>query len=222
MIYPRTTILNGKEALVDDTQMTGYKEHMCQNHRIIYINGLITGETDSRHTLMALDTLSQEPIYLWITSPGGDLDSTFLFYDTMKLIQSPIITVGEYCASAAAIFLAAGSKRYLFPHAKVMLHLPAGQMGGDARDWDIQHRQMTQYKNRIVDILCECGATKARDEILKDIDRDYWLEPGEAIAYGLADSIMDKGTWAEILKGGENGFAYSEHKERNSEHTKGG
>jgi ATP-dependent Clp protease protease subunit len=195
MLYPRTYDIDGKETLVDDTQMCSYKEHMTQEHRILFFSGPITGEMAPHDLLMSLDTLSHDPIRLVITSPGGDLDSTFLFYDTMRLIQSPIETVGRYCASAAAILLAAGSKRYIFPHAKVMLHLPAGNMGGDSKDWDIQHKQMESYRDKVVDILVECGATKSREEILSDIDRDYWLEPAEAIRYGLCDEIMSPAIW---------------------------
>ena len=202
MLYPRTVNLQGKDVLVEDTQMTGYREHMTQKHRTLFLSGVLTGETDSRHLLLALDSLSNDPITIMITSPGGDLDSAFLIYDTMRLVKSPIITIGEYCASAAVLLLAAGSKRYLYPHAKVMLHLPSGQMGGDAKDWDIQHQQMTLYKNKMVDVLCECGARKSRDEIMDDIDRDYWLEPKEAVAYGLADEIMTKEIWQSLVKGG--------------------
>jgi len=198
MLYPRIARLNGKETLVCEDEMCGYKEHMTMSHRVLFMTGPFSGETESHNLLLALDTLSHDPIKLMITSPGGDLDSTFLFYDTMKLVKSPIITIGRYCASAAAILLAAGSERYLFPHAKVMLHLPAGQMGGDARDWDIQHQQMEKYRNKVVDILFDCGARKGRDEILADMDRDFWLEPDEAIAYGLADEIMTDEIWEKI------------------------
>jgi ATP-dependent Clp protease protease subunit len=150
--------------------------------------------------MRALDTMSNDPIKIFITSPGGELDTTFLFYDTMRMMQSPIVTIGEYCASAAAIILAAGSKRYLSPHAKVMLHLPSGQMAGDSKDWDIQHKQMESYRNRVVDILIECGAKKSKEEIFDDIDRDYWMNAQEAIEYGLADEILDKKTWADWVK----------------------
>ena len=199
MLYPRTIKLNDCDILVDDTQMVGYKEHMTQEYRTLYLDGVITGDSSPRQLLGALDTLSHDPIKIFITSPGGDLDTAFLFYDVMERIQSPIITIGDYCASAAAILLAAGSKRYLSPHAKVMLHLPAGQMGGDARDWDIQHRQMEKYRKAVVDILRECGVKKSSEEILTDIDRDYWMSAGEAIDYGLADEIMTKGIWQNLI-----------------------
>ena len=98
------------------------------------------------------------------------------------------------------MLLAAGSKRYLYPHAKVMLHLPSGQMGGDARDLEIQHRQMGVYRDKVIDILCDCGAKKNRTEILGDMDRDYWLEPQEAIDYGLADEILTPEIWRSWIK----------------------
>ena len=201
MLYPRVTRLNGKETLVGQEAMVGQTEHMTQSKRIMFVTGILMGETESHNLLLALDTLSHDPIRLVITSGGGELDSAFLFYDTMKMIQSPIDTVGRYCASAAALLLASGRKRYLFPHAKVMLHLPAGQMGGDAKDWEIQHRQMEMYKNKMIDILLECGVKHTREEILLDIDRDYWLEPEEAIAYGLADEIMTPAIWKEWAEG---------------------
>ncbi len=200
MLYPRTINLHKGDVLVDDGQMVGYKEHLTQKHRILFLSGLLTAETEGHNLLMALDSLSHDPIRLVITSPGGDVDSAFLFYDTMRLIKSPIETAGRYCASAAAMILAAGNKRYLFPHAKVMLHLPSGQMGGDARDWEIQHGEMQKYKNRLVDILIECGAKKTRAEILLDMDRDFWLEPKESIEYGLADEIMSKEVWQSWIK----------------------
>jgi len=181
----------GKTQLVGNDQMVDYREHLTREHRVLFLSGVFTGETESHNLLLALDSISHKPIRLIITSPGGDLDSTFLFYDTMRLIQSPIETLGRYCASAAAIELAAGRKRYLLPHCKTMLHLPAGVAQGDAHDWAIQNKEMQKYERKMVDILIECGAKKSHGEIIADIDRDLWLEPEETIAYGLADKIME-------------------------------
>src|SRR3990167_48207 len=162
MLYARITRLNGEEVLVSDDQMVGFKEHMTQKHRNLFLDGAITGSTDGRHLLLALDSLSHDPITINITSPGGDLDSAFLIIDTMKLIKSPVITIGEYCASAACLILASGSKRYLYPHAKTMLHLATGQMGGDYKDFAIQHKLMVDYQDKIVDILQDAGVKKSR------------------------------------------------------------
>ncbi len=199
MLYPRITNLQGKDVLVNEAQMVSYKEHLTQEHRILFFSGTISGEVDSQNLLLALDSLSHDPIKIVITSPGGDLDTTFLFIDTMKLIQSPVITIGRYCASAACLILASGKERYLFPHAKTMLHLATGQMGGDYKDFAIQHKLMVNYQNKIVDILTEAGVKKNRDEILADIDRDFWLDSQEAIDYGLADKIIQAETWREWI-----------------------
>ena len=200
MLYPRITRVGETDKLVDDSQMVGYKEYMTQEHRILFLSGVISGEMDSQNLLLALDSLSSEPIKIFITSPGGDLDSTFLFIDTMKLISSPIITIGRYCASAASLILASGTERYLYPHAKTMLHLATGQMGGDYKDFAIQHKLMVSYQDKIVDILTEAGVTKSRNEILEDIDRDFWLDPRDAIDYGLADRIIIPEMWKDWTK----------------------
>ena len=187
MLYPRRT----KEgALVSEEQMVGVREHLSTVHRMLNFSGQLSRETESHDLLLALDSLSNEPIKILVSSPGGDLDSAFLFYDTMRLIKSPVITIGRFCASAAALILAAGTERYLLPHAKVMLHLPLGGTFGDSRYWEIQHQQMRVYKDKMIGILQECGVKKERAEILEDVDRDFWLEPQQAIEYGLADEIL--------------------------------
>lgn len=204
MLYARTARLIKKNTLVAENQMVTYKEHLQREHRIGFLTGIMGGETESHNLLMALDTLSHDPIKLVITSGGGELDSTFLFYDTMKMVKSPVITVGRYCASAAVLLLAAGSKRYLFPHAKVMLHLPSNYFQKDTvvsfQDMEISQKQASLYKEKMVDILRDCGVKKSREEILADIDRDFWLEPEEACLYGLADEILTPAVWQELIK----------------------
>ncbi len=206
LLHPRTDY---KGRLVSCDQMVPYTEYLHLEHRILFLTGVIgqhcgqcgTGESESHNLLMALDAVAHEPITLIITSPGGDLDLTLLFYDTMRSIKSPVITIGRFCGSGAAIILAAGSKRYLYPHAKTMLHLPAGVMSGDAAAWKIQQAQMEKYKQTIIDVLKECGVHKSAEEILQDIDREFWLDAREAIKYGLADAVMTTEVWQSLLKG---------------------
>jgi len=201
MLYPRIARVGETDKLVADIEMVGYREHMTQEHRILFLSGVMSGEMDSQNLLLALDSLSHEPIKIVITSPGGDLDTTFLFIDTMKLIQSPVITIGRYCASAACLILASGQERYLYPHARTMLHLATGQMMGDYKDYAIQHSLMVNYQDKIVDILTEAGVKKSKDEILADIDRDFWLDSSEACAYGLADEIITPQIWTRWIDG---------------------
>jgi len=73
-------------------------------------------------------------------------------------------------------------------------------MGGDYKDFAIQHKLMCDYQDKIVDILQASGVKKSKEEILADIDRDYWLEPPDALSYGLADEIMTKEKWGEMIK----------------------
>ena len=189
MLYPRH---DDKGKLVTDAQMVCTREHFMTNHRIVFLSGVLGGETETHNSLMALDSISDKPIKLVITSPGGELDSAFLMYDTIKLMRSPVLTLGRYCASAAALLLAVGQERYLMPHSKVMIHLPSGQMGGDARDWEIQSREMKKYKDELVDLFRECGVKESKRSILSDMDRDMWMTPAQAIEYGLADKIISK------------------------------
>lgn len=204
-MYPR---IDNEGRLVGDDQVVAYREHLLCKHRTIFLAGIIGGRcldcgggsTEEINLMLALGSLSSDPIRLFITSVGGDLDSAFLLYDTMRLMNAPVITVGRYCASAAALLLAAGTERYLFPHAKVMLHDISGSIGGFAKDIEIQHTQIKLYKQKMVDILLECGARRTRQEILIDIDRNFWLEPREAIEYGLADKILDKETLRSWLE----------------------
>lgn len=187
MLYPRTT-KGGK--LIEESQMVQAREHLFLKHRIIVFQGEISGESGSTDLMLAMDSVSHDPIKIIITSPGGLLTGAFLIYDLFHLMKSPIYTVGRFCASAATLLLAGGSRRYLFPHAKVMLHLPSGMLAGDSKDIKIQQVQMEESRDAIITLLQENGVKRTKDEILDDIDRDYWMSPDEAIAYGLADEIL--------------------------------
>lgn len=201
MLYPRVTT-DGK--LVSEDQVVGYKEHFTKKYRILFMAGVIIGESDFHNLLLTLDSLSHEPIKIVINSPGGDLDSTFLLYDTMKLIQSPVITYGRYCASAAAIILAAGQKRYLSPHSKTMLHLGANFFTRDTaipfQDMKIIQKETKKAQDEVVKVLIDCGVRRTPEQLLIDIDRDFWLEPKDAVEYGLADEMMTTEVWQSWTK----------------------
>ncbi len=196
MLYPRTT-QSGQT--VSEDEMVGFREHLNTQHRFVFLAGTIAHETDSCNLLLALDSLSHDPIKMVITSPGGSVDGAFFLYDTMKALKSPIYTLGRYTCSAATFLLAAGDKRYVEPHAKTMLHLPSAHFSGDVVELELQHKEMQKYKEAMLDIYIACGVPKTREEILKDIDREKWLDAQETIDYGLADSIMDGETMVEWL-----------------------
>ncbi len=197
-MYPRWIKDGTRKALVSDNQLVDEAEHLFNKHRMLSLNGVISGEAwEMNDSLLALDSFNHDPIKLFIASPGGDLDCTFLICDTIRMLQSPVYTFARYAASAAVLIMAAGKKRYLSPHSKVMIHLPKtyfGNAGMEDRDIEIHHRQAVQYKEQMIEILTECGARKTSKEILADIDRDFYMKPQEVIDYGIADEIMTKET----------------------------
>ena len=199
-MYPRIALVGGKEQLVSVDCLVGIQEYLSMKHHIINIEGVINMEELSPSLLLIHDSQYSCPVKLIVNSPGGDLSAIFLLYDTIKMMKAPVYTLGRYCGSGAALILAAGTRRYLAPHARMMLHLPSGQIGGDTRDWDIYHAEMAKYKDSVVQILQECGVKRTRDDILRDIDRDIWFNPQEAIDYGLADEIMTPEIMASWLK----------------------
>lgn len=200
-MYPR----KDKDKLVADNQMVGYREHLMFKKRIVFLTGPIADEqgfsaTEGCNLFMAMASVSDEPIKMIINSPGGWLDPTYIMCDTIETCGVPIYTLGRSVCSAAVLPFVCGSKRYVLPHAKFMLHLPSGQLVGDSADIDIQHKEMQKTKNQMVEFLQSHGVKKTYDNILQDIDRAYWMNPKEAIDYGLADEVMTKEVMKEWLK----------------------
>lgn len=135
---------------------------------------------------------SKKEIKLYINSPGGSVTSALAIYDTMQYVKPDVITVciGQ-AASAAAVLLAAGAagKRMSLPNARVLLHQVMGGVEGQVRDVEIQTKEMVRIKNQVNDIL-----VKHTGQVLKkietDTDRDFFMTPEEAKAYGLIDKVI--------------------------------
>ena len=194
------TVTFARPGKIRNDQVRSVKEYLSDECRMVFLQGAITGDVsqiDCANLLLALAAHSSKPIKMFITSPGGVIDTTMMIYDTMKLIDVPIITVGRYCASAAAILMSAGTERYLFPQARMMLHLASGQMTGDAEELRIQQEEMEKTQQGIITALIENGVKKTRAQILKDINREKWFNAQESIDYGMADGVVTK----ELLKG---------------------
>ena len=151
--------------------------------------------------MLMLDSINRDPIKILIYSPGGSVDAGFAMCDVMGMIKSPIITVGIGLQSMATTVFMMGSpgKRFLFPHARVMLHLPYGMMRGDEKDMAIASKQMTIIKNEIIDLLIQQGIKRSKKQLLKDIDREHWLNAEESLSYGIGDSIITPKIYKEIF-----------------------
>lgn len=146
--------------------------------------------------LLYLDAVKPgEEIKLFINSPGGVVTSGMVIYDTMQMISSPVSTICMgMAASMGSILLSGGTKgkRYIFPHGEVMIHQPSiGGAQGTSADLEILAHQIAKTKDMGAKILAEnCG--KSIEQVLKDFDRDYWMDANEAVKYGIVDGILDK------------------------------
>lgn len=163
-------------------------------NRIVMLTGNITDEQAALITsqLLYLDSLSQEPIFLYINSPGGSVSAGLAIYDTMKSIAAPVATVCQgVAASMAAILLSGGEpgKRYILPHSEVMIHQPSTGMEGKASDLMISMNHLERIRKTLIHILAEnCNQTE--ETIQTSICADYWMNAEEAIAYGIVDSMV--------------------------------
>lgn len=132
-------------------------------------------------------------ITFFINSPGGTVSAGFSILDIMNLITSPVSTVCMgMAASMGSMLLSAGKKgeRYIFPLGEVMIHQPSigGMFQGTAADLAIQAKQIAKTKDIAAQILAKnCGQTV--EQIMKDFDRDYWMNANESVKYGIVDGI---------------------------------
>lgn len=134
-----------------------------------------------------------QPISLYINSPGGEMTGFFAILDTMRFVQAPVhtICVGQ-AASAAAVLLAAGAPghRYALPNARVLLHQPHGGAQGQSVDIEIQVREMVEMRERMVDVLVAATGQSA-ERLTADLDRDFILRGQDAVDYHVIDQILE-------------------------------
>ncbi len=131
-------------------------------------------------------------ISLYINSPGGDINALFAIYDTMQYIKPDITTIcfGQ-AASAAAVLLGAGThgKRLALPHARILLHQPWGQAGGQATDIELVAKEILRLKTQLEEIMAEHTGQPV-ERIASDTDRDFVMTAAEAKEYGLIDEVI--------------------------------
>jgi ATP-dependent Clp protease protease subunit len=166
-------------------------------NRIILLQGEIH-DGNANELVMKLLYLQSEnrrkPIHFYINSPGGSVSATLAIYDTMQISTCPVST---YCvglaASGGAVLLAGGTKgkRFALPHAKVMIHQPYGQVGGQVSDIEIQAEEIVKTRGVLNDILA-LHTGQPLDRISKDTDRDYYMTAAESKEYGVVDEILTR------------------------------
>jgi ATP-dependent Clp protease protease subunit len=142
--------------------------------------------------LLALSAESNDPITIYISSPGGHVESGDVIYDMIKFIEPTVRVVGTgWVASAATnIYLAAKKEnRYSLPNTRYLVHQPSGGSQGDATDIKIQMEQIIKTKERINKIISE-ETGRPLEQVEKDTDRDYWMSVEEAIDYGIVSKVI--------------------------------
>lgn len=172
-------------------------DDLLLENRIIFLPGEIN---DMRANALVMQLLylqsenRRKDIHFYINSPGGSVSATLAVYDTMQILSCPVAT---YCvglaASGGAVLLAGGTKekRFALPRAKVMIHQPYGQVGGQVSDVAIQADEILKTRDLLNRILAE-HTGQPMERIAQDTDRDFYMTAEEAKAYGVVDDILTK------------------------------
>jgi ATP-dependent Clp protease protease subunit len=166
-------------------------------NRIIFLQGQIH-DGNANELVMKLLFLQSEnrrkDISFYINSPGGSVTSTMAIYDTMQILSCQVAT---YCvglaASGGAVLLAGGSKgkRFALPHAKIMIHQPYGEVGGQVSDIEIQADEILKTRESLNRVLAD-HTGQSIERIAKDTDRDFYMNAMQAKEYGVVDQILTK------------------------------
>ncbi len=159
---------------------------------------LISEEVSPRLTervltqLLWLDSQSQDPIRLYINTPGGSADDGFAIYDAIRFVRAPVVNICLGLNASAGTIILLGTpreRRLALPNARIMIHQPSGGARGRASDIEITAEELLKLRNRANELIAkECGRSLAQVE--QDTNRDHWLSPEEAQDYGLISRIV--------------------------------
>ena len=163
--------------------------------RIVFLGTEINDDVANIIIAQFLFLESEDPdkeVMLYINSPGGVVTSGLAIFDTMQYIRCPVSTTClGMAASMAAVLLTAGTKgrRLALPNSRIMIHQPSGGARGQVTDIEIQVKESRHMKDVLTNILVEATG-KSKDQIQKDIDRDFYLSAAQAKEYGLIDDVL--------------------------------
>jgi len=170
-------------------------DELLLENRVVFLFGEINHASAARliMQMLYLENLKEgQDIHFYINSPGGVVDDTLAIYDTMSFLSSKVAT---YCIgraySGAAVLLSAGvkGKRFILPHAKVMIHQPFGGVYGQSSDIQIQATQIIKDKKMLSQIISEHTGT-SYEQVREDSERDKYFDAHEAKAYGIIDEVL--------------------------------
>lgn len=169
-------------------------EKLFFKSRSVIIAGPINDKV-ARATTMHLLALAEEsdaPINVFISSPGGHVESGDMVHDMIKFIRPTVRTIGSGWVASAGALIFVGAKRenrFCLPNTRFLLHQPSGGVGGSASDIEIQANQIIRMRERF-DRLFAAATGQTPEKIAADTQRDFWLNTDEAIAYGLLGKVI--------------------------------
>ena len=164
--------------------------------RSIILSGEINKDSADKliRDLLILENESKDPVKIYINSPGGDVDAGFAIYDMIRFVSCPVTLIGTgLVASAAAFILLAvpAERRVGLPNSSYLIHQPLSKMRGNATEIEIHALQLEKIKAKINKVISEATG-KDLKQVVKDTDRDYWLNAQEALEYGLISRIVER------------------------------
>ncbi len=191
------TFYNAEETSKEKTSDSANDQLMQKflNTRQIILSGEVNKELAEkviRQLLILESDSASKPIYVYIDSPGGDVDAGFAIFDMIRFIKPPVYTIGMgLVASAGALILLAAPKNYRLglPNSHYLIHQPLSGIKGVATDIEIHAKEIEKIRAKINALIAE-ETGKDVSDVAKDTDRDYWLSADEAAAYGLILQVI--------------------------------
>ena len=186
--------LDGEQDIMEAAKQFNMLESTLFKHRTLTLFGEITKDVAQRtaERLLSLSFESDDPITLFIGSPGGHVESGDTIYDMIGYVKPTIRVVGTGWVGSIAthIYLAPEREhRYCLPNTRFLIHQPAGGFGGDATDIEIHAREIVKTRERINRIIAE-RTGQPLEKVAEDTDRDYWMSAEESLEYGLVGKIV--------------------------------
>lgn len=165
---------------------------------IVFVTGPIDDGVANTFIAQMLFLENEDPkreISVYINSPGGSVSAGLAMYDTIRHVKNPVATINVgMAASMGAVLLSGGDKgkRYALPSAETMIHQPliSGGLAGPAADIEIEAKQMIKLRDRLAEIIAK-NTDRKHEQVLKDMDRNNWMDVDEAIEYGIIDEVMN-------------------------------
>lgn len=186
--------LEDKENKTDQNPNAAAQYDKLLKTRSLLLSGEINKDSADRliKDLLVLEAESDDPVKIFINSPGGDVDAGCAIYDMVRFVSCPVIMVGMgLVASAASLILLAvpAERRVGLPNSSYLIHQPLSEMKGNATDIEIHALQLEKIKAKLNAIISEATGMPL-ETVTADTDRDHWLDASEALKYGLISKIV--------------------------------